>query len=107
MGFQFEHVGSAAERSWLRDAVESGTYHQPLTAEEQKSVLRRLTEVDALERFLGRAYQGYKRFSIEGSDVLVVMLDELIAAAAAYGGAQRRHRHGAPRTHQRVGARAG
>jgi 2-oxoglutarate dehydrogenase E1 component len=85
MGFEFEHVGSAAERSWLRDAVESGTYHRSLTVEEQKVVLRRLTEVDALERFLGRAYQGYKRFSIEGSDVLVVMLDELIATAARTG----------------------
>jgi 2-oxoglutarate dehydrogenase E1 component len=85
IGFEFEHVGSAAERSWLRQTVESGTYHRSLTAEEQKRVLRRLTEVDALERFLGRAYQGYKRFSIEGSDVLVVMLDELIAAAVRTG----------------------
>ena len=85
MGFQFEHVGSAAERSWLRAVVESGMYHQPLAADEQKAVLRRLTEVDALERFLGRAYQGYKRFSIEGSDVLVPMLDEIITRAAQTG----------------------
>ena len=85
MGFQFEHVGSAAERSWLRAVVESGMYHQPLSGDEQKAVLRRLTEVDALERFLGRAYQGYKRFSIEGSDVLVPMLDEVITKAGQTG----------------------
>lgn len=85
MGFEFEHLGVAEERRWLRDAVESGAYQQPLTAEEKKHVLRRLTEVDALERFLGRAYQGYKRFSIEGSDALVVMLDEVIALAALSG----------------------
>ncbi|MGI8546343.1 MAG: 2-oxoglutarate dehydrogenase E1 component [Gemmatimonadaceae bacterium] len=85
LGFEFEHLGSAAERQWLREVVESGSYQQPLTADEQKTILRRLTEVDALERFLGRAYQGYKRFSIEGSDALVVMLDELIALAALSG----------------------
>ncbi len=84
-GFEFEHLGSFKERQWLRDAVEGGTYHQDLTVDEKKAVLARLTEVDALERFLGRAYQGYKRFSIEGSDALVVMLDEIIALSALGG----------------------
>jgi 2-oxoglutarate dehydrogenase E1 component len=85
MGFEFEHIGSFTERQWLRGAVEGGTYHQDLTSEEKKAILARLTEVDALERFLGRAYQGYKRFSIEGSDALVVMLDEIIALGALGG----------------------
>src|SRR5665213_2220390 len=85
MGFEFEHLESFDERQWVREAIESGTYHQDLTAAEKKQVLKRLTEVDALERFLGRAYQGYKRFSIEGSDALVVMLDEIIALAALGG----------------------
>ena len=85
MGFEFEHLGSFTERQWLRDAVEGGTYQQDLTADEKKAILARLTEVDALERFLGRAYQGYKRFSIEGSDALVVMLDEIIALGALGG----------------------
>ena len=85
IGFEFEHLGSFTERQWLRNAVEGGTYHQDLTADEKKAILSRLTEVDALERFLGRAYQGYKRFSIEGSDALVVMLDEIIALAALGG----------------------
>ena len=85
IGFEFEHLGAFTEREWLRDAVEGGTYHQDLSAEEKKAILTRLTEVDALERFLGRAYQGYKRFSIEGSDALVVMLDEIIALAALGG----------------------
>lgn len=85
MGFEFEHLGSFAERQWLRDAVEGGAYHQDLTLDEKTAILSRLTEVDALERFLGRAYQGYKRFSIEGSDALVVMLDEIIALSALGG----------------------
>jgi 2-oxoglutarate dehydrogenase E1 component len=88
IGFEFEHLGSFAERKWLREAVEGGTYHQDLTPDEKKAILVRLTEVDAFERFLGRAYQGYKRFSIEGSDALVVMLDEIIALAALGGSSE-------------------
>ena len=85
VGFEFDHLGAAAEREWLRDQIESGRVHQPLSAEEKKAVLRRLTEVDGLERFLGRVYQGYKRFSIEGTDMMVPMLDTLIESAAPLG----------------------
>lgn len=85
IGFEIAHLGEAAEREWLRTAIESGRLNAPLSDEEKKSILRRLTEVDALERFLGRVYQGYKRFSIEGGDILVPMLDTAIEAAAADG----------------------
>ena len=85
IGFEISHLGRVEEREWLRQQIESGRLHEPLSDEEKKFVLKRLTEVDGLERFLGRAYQGYKRFSIEGSDVLVPMLDVAIEAAAQYG----------------------
>jgi len=85
IGFEISHLGKIEEREWLREQIESGRLHQPLSEEEKRAVLRRLTEVDGLERFLGRAYQGYKRFSIEGSDVLVPMLDVAIEAAATHG----------------------
>lgn len=85
IGFEISHLANVEEREWLREAIESGRLNQPLSQEEKKAVLQRLTEVDGLERFLGRAYQGYKRFSIEGSDVLVPMLDVAIEAAAAHG----------------------
>jgi 2-oxoglutarate dehydrogenase E1 component len=85
VGFEFDHLGAAKEREWLREQIESGRVHQPLSADEKKAVLRRLTEVDGLERFLGRVYQGYKRFSIEGTDMMVPMLDSLIESAAAAG----------------------
>jgi 2-oxoglutarate dehydrogenase E1 component len=85
VGFEFDHLGSATEREWLREQIESGRVHAPLSAEEKKAVLRRLTEVDGLERFLGRVYQGYKRFSIEGTDMMVPVLDALIESAAGAG----------------------
>ena len=48
-------------------------------------MLRRLNEVDGLERFLGRAYVGYKRFSVEGTDALVPMLDAVIDESGRAG----------------------
>jgi 2-oxoglutarate dehydrogenase E1 component len=85
IGFEISHLGRVEEREWLRQQIESGRMNAPLSDEEKKSILHRLTEVDGLERFLGRAYQGYKRFSIEGNDVLVPMLDVAIESAAAHG----------------------
>ena len=85
IGFEILHLGRFEEREWLRVQIESGRLHASLSGEEKKSILQRLTDVDGLERFLGRAYQGYKRFSIEGSDILVPMLDVAIESAAAHG----------------------
>ena len=79
IGFEFEHIEEEVERAWFREQVEGGAMRRALTDEEKLALLRRLTEVDGLERFLGRAYQGYKRFSIEGTDALVPMLDAAIA----------------------------
>jgi 2-oxoglutarate dehydrogenase E1 component len=85
IGFEISHLGEVEEREWLRKQIESGRLNAPLSNEEKKALLHRLTDVDGLERFLGRAYQGYKRFSIEGGDILVPMLDVAIEAAAAHG----------------------
>ncbi len=85
VGFEFDHLGAATEREWIRHEIESGRVRQPLSVEEKKAILRRLTQVDALERFLGRVYQGHKRFSIEGTDMLVPMLDVSVDVAAAHG----------------------
>jgi len=85
IGFEISHLGRVEEREWLRQQIESGRLNAPLSDEEKKAILQRLTEVDGLERFLGRAYQGYKRFSIEGNDILVPMLDVAIESASAHG----------------------
>ena len=85
IGFEISHLGKVDEREWLREQIESGRLNAPLSEKEKRAVLQRLTEVDGLERFLGRAYQGYKRFSIEGGDILVPMLDVAIEAAATHG----------------------
>ncbi len=85
IAYEIEHISSHRQRLWLREAIESGTFRQPLRIEEQKALLKRLTEVDALERFMHKAYLGQKQFSIEGLDMTVPMLDELIQLAATRG----------------------
>ncbi|MFL5511976.1 MAG: multifunctional oxoglutarate decarboxylase/oxoglutarate dehydrogenase thiamine pyrophosphate-binding subunit/dihydrolipoyllysine-residue succinyltransferase subunit [Gemmatimonadales bacterium] len=85
MAYEIEHISTHEERVWLREKIESGAYRQPLSAERQQWLLHRLTEVEALERFLHKAYLGQKRFSIEGVDMLVPMLDLTIESAADSG----------------------
>jgi 2-oxoglutarate dehydrogenase E1 component len=85
LAYELEHISSHEQRLWLRAAIESGKYRQPLAADERKALLRRLSEVEGFERYLRRAFLGQKQFSIEGLDVMVPMLDEAIELAAANG----------------------
>jgi 2-oxoglutarate dehydrogenase E1 component len=85
IAYEIEHISDHERRVWLRDAIESWKYRRPLSAEEQKGLLERLTEVEAFERYLRKAFLGQKQFSIEGLDVMVPMLDEAIGIAAESG----------------------
>jgi 2-oxoglutarate dehydrogenase E1 component len=83
--YEIEHISDHQERVWLRQAIESGKYRTPLSADEKRRLLARLTEVEGLERYLVRAFLGQKSFSIEGLDVLVPMLDMTLEGAAEDG----------------------
>jgi multifunctional 2-oxoglutarate metabolism enzyme len=85
IAYEIEHIGSHRQRLWLREAIESGRFRRPLSPDEEKTLLKRLTEVDALERFMHKAYLGQKQFSVEGLDMTVPMLDELIQLSAIEG----------------------
>jgi 2-oxoglutarate dehydrogenase E1 component len=86
IAYEIEHIASHRQRTWLRAKIESGEFRAPLSNDEQTALLKRLIEVDALERFMHKAYLGQKQFSIEGLDMTVPMLDELIQLCAAHGG---------------------
>ena len=84
-GYRFRHIWDAKEREWLREAVESGRYRPPGDPVNPPALLERLTQVEVFERFLHRAFPGKTRFSLEGLDMLVPLLDELIGEAAEAG----------------------
>jgi 2-oxoglutarate dehydrogenase E1 component len=85
IGYDIAHIFVSEERQWLREAVESGRYHAPTDPIDPNALLNRLTEVEAFERFLHRTFPGKTRFSIEGLDTLVPVLDEVISEAAEAG----------------------
>ncbi|HEX3053929.1 MAG TPA: 2-oxoglutarate dehydrogenase E1 component [Aggregatilineaceae bacterium] len=81
IAYDFEHVHIPKKRQWLREAAESGRFRLMLDAEKVMGLFRRLTEVEAFEQFIHRVFPGKHRFSIEGLDMMVPMLDEMICAA--------------------------
>ncbi len=85
IGYQFEHLESPERVRWLWNQVESGTHAQPLEREEQVELLLSLAQVEGLEQFLHRVYPGQVRFSLEGNDMLVPMVDLVLETAAARG----------------------
>ena len=85
LALEVTHLPSEAERQWFRAMLRAEHHTRALTSDEKIALLTRLTQVDGLERFLGRAYQGKKRFSIEGTDALVPMLDTVISEASEHG----------------------
>ena len=85
IAYEIEHISDHAERVWLRRAIETGRFRQPLEADERRALLERLSQVEAFETYLRRAFLGQKQFSIEGLDVLVPMLDEAVELGAEEG----------------------
>jgi 2-oxoglutarate dehydrogenase E1 component len=85
IAYEIEHISGHNRRIWLRQAIESGEYRRPLSEGERRGLLNRLSEVEALETYLHKAFLGKKQFSIEGLDVLVCMLDETIELVSGHG----------------------
>jgi len=85
IAYQFEHLSSHQQRIWLREMIETGAHRQPLSDEEKRRLLSRLIDVFQFERFLEKAYLGQKMFSIEGLDVIVPMLDEVVTLSHRSG----------------------
>jgi 2-oxoglutarate dehydrogenase E1 component len=85
ISYEFDQVKSSDERLWLRDAVGLQLYHERPEPDHSRALLKRLTQVEVFERYLHQTYPGQKRFSIEGTDVLVPMLDKIIDGAVEGG----------------------
>ncbi len=85
IGYDTDHILEPAERDWLRDAAELRRFRLEDDPDEWRALLSRLTEVEVFEQFLQRVFPGKHRFSIEGLDVMVPVLDEIICAAGDTG----------------------
>ena len=84
-GYDLAHIFVPDERRWLREAIETKRYQAPADPIDPVALLERLSDVEAFEKFLHRSFPGKTRFSIEGLDTLVPILDEVISEAAEAG----------------------
>ena len=80
--FEIAHISNTEEQEWLRDYVESNYTSFTLQNNEKQQILQKLTEADGLERYLHTKYVGQKRFSLEGGDSLIPMLDRILTKLA-------------------------
>ena len=84
-GHEYLQIRVPEEREWLQEVVETNRFFPPQALLDEVGLLRRLTQVEVFERFLHRTFPGKTRFSIEGLDIMIPMLDEMIGASADVG----------------------
>ena len=85
IGAQFMHIISTANKRWIQQRLESAAGDWGVTDQERKALLLSLTEAETLERYLHHKYVGQKRFSLEGGESLIPMLDTLVNHASGMG----------------------
>ena len=83
IGFEFMHIQEPEQKRWIQERVEG--VGRELSKEDQRHVLERLNAAESFERFLHSKYVGHKRFSLEGAESLIPMLDVLMEEATAAG----------------------
>jgi 2-oxoglutarate dehydrogenase E1 component len=85
IGIEFAHISRARERLWLRKRFEEGAVADDLSNEERVVMLEQLTAAEGIERYLHTRYVGQKRFSLEGGESLIPMLDDIIQQGGSNG----------------------
>ena len=85
LGAEYMHITDTVEKRWLQSSLESVHASPAYPAEVQRRILERLTAAEGLERYLHTKYVGQKRFSLEGADSLIPLLEEVIQRGGTYG----------------------
>jgi 2-oxoglutarate dehydrogenase E1 component len=85
IGAEFAHVSDETERLWLQDRFQVGRVQQHFSSEEKRDILWNLTMAEGLERYLATRYPAQKRFSLEGGDSLIPLLEDLIQTGGVHG----------------------
>ena len=85
IGSEYMHITETAEKRWIQQRLEHAGGRAEFSVAEQLRILDRLTAAEGLERYLHTRYVGQKRFSLEGGDSLIPLLDELIRRCGTYG----------------------
>ena len=85
IGVEYLAIADKAQREWLQEHMEPSRNRPSLTDEDRRRILERLISAEVFEQFLAAKFVGQKRFSLEGGEALIPLLDELVETAAADG----------------------
>jgi 2-oxoglutarate dehydrogenase E1 component len=85
IGAEFAHVSDETERLWLQDRFQVGRLTQHFGPEQRREILWHLTMAEGLERYLATRYPAQKRFSLEGGDSLIPLLEQVIQCGGLHG----------------------
>jgi 2-oxoglutarate dehydrogenase E1 component len=86
VGIEYRHIQSKEEKQWIRERIRQQFVEpEPIPVEVKKRLLWKLISAEQFERFLHTKYLGQKRFSLEGCETIIPLLDRLIDGAAARG----------------------
>ncbi|MGE0455057.1 MAG: 2-oxoglutarate dehydrogenase E1 component [Vicinamibacteria bacterium] len=85
IGVQFMHIDDRRVREWLQFRMEASENRLQLSRDEQLRVLEKLTDAESFETFIAKKFLGAKRFSLEGGETLIPLLDAAIEQAARHG----------------------
>ena len=81
ISFEYDHVNNEEERNWLLDQIEMSKFEITLSNEEKKQLLDRVLHVEGFEQFLQKKFVGQKRFSVEGLESMIPILDRIVKLA--------------------------
>lgn len=82
IGVEYKHIQDPEQKNWLQDRMESIRNIPTFGTEEKKHILFKLSEAENFEKFIDKKYIGHKRFSLEGSETIIAVLDYLLQNAA-------------------------
>ena len=85
VGAEYMHMLATEEKRWIQQRIEVAGNASELSDSEKKNILTQLTDAEVLERFLHTKYVGQKRFSLEGGESLIPLLDKLVMHAGKQG----------------------
>jgi 2-oxoglutarate dehydrogenase E1 component len=85
VGIEYMHISDVARKRWLQERIESAQGRYGVSSDLKKQLLKRLTDAETLEKFLHTRRVGQKRFSLEGGEALIPLLDQVVARCARHG----------------------
>ncbi|AGY91101.1 hypothetical protein SPICUR_00360 [Spiribacter curvatus] len=78
IGSEYMHITDTAQKRWIQERLEKPLARPQLSSDEKKALLNRLTAAEGIEKYLNSKYVGQKRFSLEGGEATIPILDELV-----------------------------